>query len=365
MKIGILTFHNAINYGAVLQTYATQELLKSMGYEAEVIDYHNRAIDADYERFEFHVSNMPKKRIWQIPGYLYSCLTYSQRKSKFDRFLADYLNLSPKKYIESSIFKLSGFEAILIGSDQVWNKGLTGGHLDEIYWGNIITDSSTKIIAWSISINNYNFTSEELDKIKNYLNNFSKLSLREIKAKEFIESCSDKKAILTLDPTLVCPRKVWLNLISQCQGNYILSFSVLDQDKTYALALVLAKYDNSPVKYLKAYSDRKLKHNVIQNAGPIEFLSYIANSKYVVSGSFHGTVFSIIFHKQFYSVMYRNSPNNRIVSLLTNLGLQDRIRYFDEPIEPAKQEIDYKEIDSKISKLGKTSVEFIRQSLKA
>ena len=88
MKIGILTFHNAINYGAVLQAYATQELLKSMGHSAEVIDYRNLAIEKYYDRLNFHLRMMPKRRFWRIPRYVMSTFYFYKKRLAFENLMS-------------------------------------------------------------------------------------------------------------------------------------------------------------------------------------------------------------------------------------------------------------------------------------
>lgn len=130
MKVGILTFHNAINFGAILQTYATCELVKSLGHEVEVIDYHNRAIDATYDKYIYHISRMPWNPVYAM-AYLLSTLFFRKKKHKFQIFTKKYLSLSRNRF-SGQPMKLENYGLVLIGSDQLWNMTITKG-IDPVY----------------------------------------------------------------------------------------------------------------------------------------------------------------------------------------------------------------------------------------
>ena len=125
MKVGILTFHNAFNFGAILQTYATSESVKSYGHEAEVINYHNKAVDKYYDKYRFSISKLPRN-IKYVIAYLFSCFFFKRKERKYRLFIENFLNLSLHEFKEP-FDKLNGYDVVLIGSDQLWNKGITGG----------------------------------------------------------------------------------------------------------------------------------------------------------------------------------------------------------------------------------------------
>lgn len=359
MKVGILTFHNAINYGAVLQTYATQEILKSLGYEAEVIDYHNKAIDSAYRGFDFKL--MPKRHPKGLVKYIIYCLRFKKRKKAFDKFSSSYLNLSQKRYIQGVDMVISGYDNILIGSDQLWNTILTNG-FDDIYWGNFESGKAKKI-AWAVSMNYMSHDETEVEKIKSYLNNFYAISVREEVLKVWLNKLTQEPVTIVLDPTLTLSADKWNNITPNNNfGDYILSFSVLYQEEVYKTAKQLSKSTGLKVIYLKAYSDHKIGTNILQHAGPLAFLSLIKNAKYVVTGSFHGTAFSIIFKKNFYSIMDKRTPNTRITSLLSTLGISDRACGFNEiKVLP---DIDYTKVDYILNEKRQEAMSFLETSLK-
>lgn len=358
MKVGILTFHNAINYGAVLQTYATQEILKQLGCEAEVIDYHNLSTDEAYSGFSF--KRLHKYNPKHFVAYVIDCLRLKKRKNAFAEFSNSYLQLSKIRYNQGDDKAIDGYDDILIGSDQLWNTKITKG-FDEVYWGNFKAQNANKI-AWAISMNYMNHDSD-VDKIKSYLTNFYAISVREGTLKAWLEKITSKQINIVIDPTLVLSDKFWNKITPQNNyGEYILSFSVEFQDMVYNTAKELGKQTGLKVIYLKAYSDHKFGKNIIQYAGPLEFLSFVKYAKYVVTGSFHGTAFSIIFRKNFYSVMDKSKPNTRVYSLLSTLGLNDRICEFNE-YKPLP-DIDYTKVDKILNEKRQEAMSFLESSLK-
>ena len=340
-------------------TLKSGEILKSLGYEAEVIDYHNKAIDSAYRGFNFKL--MPKRHPKGLVKYIIYCLRFKKRKKAFDKFSSSYLNLSQKLYIQGVDMVISGYDNILIGSDQLWNTILTNG-FDDIYWGNFESGKAKKI-AWAVSMNYMSHDETEVEKIKSYLNNFYAISVREEALKVWLNKLTQKPVTIVLDPTLVLSADKWNNITPYNNfGDYILSFSVLYQEEVYKTAKQLSKSTGLKVIYLKAYSDHKIGTNILQHAGPLAFLSLIKNAKYVVTGSFHGTAFSIIFKKNFYSIMDKRTPNTRITSLLSTLGISDRACGFNEiKVLP---DIDYTKVDYILNEKRQEAMSFLETSLK-
>ena len=304
---------------------------------------------------------MPKRHPKGLVKYIIYCLRFKKRKKAFDKFSSSYLNLSQKLYIQGVDMVISGYNNILIGSDQLWNTILTNG-FDDIYWGNFESGKAKKI-AWAVSMNYMSHDETEVEKIKSYLNNFYAISVREEALKVWLNKLTQKPVTIVLDPTLVLSADKWNNITPYNNfGDYILSFSVLYQEEVYKTAKQLSKSTGLKVIYLKAYSDHKIGTNILQHAGPLAFLSLIKNAKYVVTGSFHGTAFSIIFKKNFYSIMDKRTPNTRITSLLSTLGISDRACGFNEiKVLP---DIDYTKVDYILNEKRQEAMSFLETSLK-
>ncbi len=353
-------FHNAINYGAILQTYATYELVKSLGYEVEVIDYHNKAIDASYDKFRFHLSRIPRNPVYAM-AYLLSTLFFRIKEHRFREFINNYLSLSTNK-TGSQFLNLDSYDILLIGSDQLWNKKITKG-IDPIYWGNFDSDKKLRKISWSVSMNDYDYSPGQLDIIKDYLANFECLSVREEQMKFFLTPYTEKAIHVTLDPTLLLSAMTWKRFCRpEGERKYVLAYAVIDTDETYACAKKIAREKGLRLVVVRAYCGASISRNVKQTSGPIEFLSYINSADYVVTSSFHGTVFSILFEKEFTCVIPEGHSNVRTESLLNSLGLDNRIG--NQSTASILRVIDYESVKRKLEQLKEESLLFLSDALK-
>lgn len=361
MKIGILTFHNAYNYGAVLQTYATQELVKSLGHEVEVIDYRCKAIDDDYSRRKFHLRYVPKKRFYKIPLYCIEKYFYWKRRKRFNTFSDKYIMLSKKTYFQGNEISLHDYNVVLIGSDQLWNKSLTGG-LDKIYWGQFDTSVGTCKVAWSVCMNTINMTAVETSLIKEYLKSFSAISVRENTLQTLISKLTDKKVWHTLDPTLLLPPQKWEDVCHPVkESNYMAVYAVRKEEETISFARQLASKLNKKLIIIRSYSKWYVSSENKEYCGPDDFLSLIKYADYVVTSSFHGTVFSLIFQRQFVCPIL--DGNLRIEDLLHTAGLSNRfVKDFKEALSLPL--IDYNHHSDQLELKRKETIDFLSNALK-
>lgn len=359
MKIGILTYHNAYNYGAVLQTYATQEILKLMGHKAVVIDYHNKAVDLDYEKRKFCLEGFWKSGI-RFPLYLIEKTFYRKRRNEYHRFGSKYIELSKESYYQGEKISFDDYDAILIGSDQLWNKKITGG-LDEVYWGHFERRNETKVISWSVCMNNLDLNADEITYIKDSLSQFSAISVREDNLQAFIAPLANKTVFHTSDPTLVLPSHKWEELCQPVkEKNYIAVYAVREGWKTIEFARKVARLTQKRLVIISAYSGWKVSREYKECLGPIGFISYLNSADLVITSSFHGTAFSILFKKNFVIPLFEE--NVRIQSLLKSYSLTDRIVHSPEEVVNLNP-IDYKTIKPIINRLKNESEDFLRKVL--
>lgn len=323
MKIGILTFHNAYNYGAVLQTYATQELVKSRGHDVEVINYHNIEVDRHY------IKKIPRRKFYRIPLALMRYYFFNKRKEAYEKFTDKYLYLTKEVLMSSEDVALDKYDVILIGSDQLWNKEITGGW-DKMYWGDFKASPSTRKVAWSVCMNYTDIGEEDILFIKKHLENFDLISVRENDLLQFISSLTSKTVYQTLDPTLVLPSDHWEEVCHDVkEKGYIAVYAVQDEDKTIAFARKISQMQNKPLVIIRSYSKWYFTSENKEYAGPDDFLSYIRHADMVVTTSFHGVVFSVIYQKQFVCPIFRD--NVRVGSLLESLHISERrVKSIDE-----------------------------------
>lgn len=360
MKVGILTFHNAYNYGAVLQTYATQELVKGFGHQVEVIDYHNHHIDYSYERRRFHLREFLDSRR-NFPFYLIEKIFFWKRKRAYRLFFNNHIVLSKKRYDQEDDVMLDGYDVLLIGSDQLWNKKLTDG-LDKVYWGQAHVLSNTKIISWSVCMNNIELNENEISQIRKYLKSFASISVREDSLRLFIQNLTEKKVWHTLDPTLMLPRSKWDKLCQTVkETNYIAVYAIRNEEETVAFAKKIANKLNKRIVIIRSYAKWYLSRENKECLGPGGFLSYIKNADFVVTSSFHGTVFSILLQRQF--VCPKFEGNIRIEDLLRTVGLSNRM--ITEWYEVLNlQPIDYNNLSSCFEVKKNETMCFLRDALK-
>lgn len=332
MDIGILTFHNAYNYGAVLQAYATQSFIKGLGHNVEVIDYHNPEIDAFYNRQKFRFSTLPKKRFFLIPKYCSGKYFYWKKRRSFELFKKRFLNLSDQRYVPSHDISFDQYDMVLVGSDQLWNPALTKG-FDRVYWGDFKMGADGKRITWAICMNASSIDEGQLLFIQEHLKNFTRISVREDSLKILLDPCFDNNVVQLADPVFLLHRKEWESLCKPVKKkNFIVVYALKNQDETISAAKRIAEKDGKSIVIIHPFSDRFPHRGYEEKLGPIEFLSYIYAADGVVTSSFHGTAFSLILCKKFICIEPKGTNNIRIRSLLHLFKQEDHILPPEEAI---------------------------------
>lgn len=357
MKAAIVTFQSAYNYGAVLQAFALQEYLNQNFAVTRILDYHNKEIDASYQNAHFidFIRN-PKNAIFKsIQGVL-----YKEKKKKIDLFRKRYLKIT-KQYDSANITEAQNEADVFItGSDQVWNYLIV--NRDSAYYLNFVKDKRTCSYAASFGI--ASIPLEYQDFYKKNLNNIDYISVRETNGVEIVKSMIRRDAKVMPDPTLLLNQKIWneMCVVPNQIGKYILVYKITKADKLLLFSKELSKITGLPIVYipndLKSGSIGKLKTNV----GPEEWLGYIKNAEYVVTNSFHGTVFSILFNKKFFAEVSSkvNPSTSRLKSLLEMFGLEERTLdcYTDKMLD---KELDKAEINKVLEAQRERAYDFFKQ----
>lgn len=370
-RIGTLTFHIAHNYGAQLQAYALPKAVETLGYHCEVIHY-----CFPYIYGWGHVEYLPE--LCERYGKLGGTLRFVRRfikgnynanlnKIKFERFIYRVMPLSSRAYHSVDEMQNMDYDAILFGSDQIWNSNLTDGFAKE-YVGGFACLEKTKKIAYGASCGRSSFTEEERGQYYPFLKSFHAVGIRE---QGFCESlCQDGFAAQTvLDPTLLLTKNQWSQLtkkrrhgIKLPQKDYLLVYAFEEDPSIYELVDELAeKYGLEVCVIAYNMKEEIKKYQVYQNCGPEDFLALIAGASRIVTTSFHGTVFSIIFEREFYCIPHP-TLHERTDSLLALLGLEER--NCSSKTEPAAlSNIDWNSVRSRLEKLRNESLEFIKEAI--
>lgn len=366
-KIGTLTFHIAHNYGAMLQAYALPTAVQKLGYDCEVIDYRFRYID-QWSRIEFWtdlyaryglVSGSLRFLKRAVTGYYLP----SNMHIRFDAFERKIIPHSTKVYREKSELNCMPYDAILFGSDQIWNSALTNG-LAEEYIGGFACLPGTRKIAYAASCGTSDFQPESRAVYEEHLRDFYAISVRE---REFQETLCTRNipAEWVLDPTLLLTAEEWLQItpdgIPITQNKYLLIYAFDVADTIYDLARNYAKEQGLEIIAI-AYKKTPAMHGmkVLTNCGPLEFLSLFTHAEHIIAASFHGTVFSILFHKPFHCVPHPKF-RERTDSLLQMLNLTDHI--VEELTELRDVETDWEKVDHMLDERRECSLSFLKKML--
>lgn len=328
MKIGIFTFHCAANYGAVLQTYCLQEVLKNMGHEVYVIDYRPDYLLKPYKTFFFD-SKCYSSFLSKIKGFVRACLVMPirwKRNMAFSDFISRHLNLYQLNLNDES----NNFDAFVFGSDQIWNPKITNG-FDKIYLGDFPAAKGKKLIAYAASAGSVlNFAGENTDYFLSRLKCFDNVFVREQSLADYLIQRNLFTVKVTLDPVLLAGRHVLDKLLSNKKKSfnkspYLLFFQIGRNDDIADFAAKIANRKN--LKIIDVITLRESLHSMsIKQTLSVEcLLEYFKDASYIITSSFHGTAFSILYYKQFNTISINSNIDERVLSLLKILSISDRM----------------------------------------
>lgn len=258
---------------------------------------------------------------------------------------------------------LSSKDVIIIGSDQLWNKKITG-YYDPFYWADFSKYCNTKVISYAVCMNTDILLAEDLSIIKNKLKNFSCISVRENSLAHILQPLTSLHINVSLDPTLMVNPDLWKKSVDRTepQSPYVLVYAILEKNVVIDFAKRFSDYKHLPLKIMSPIADAQPFSSSIKPSTPNGFLSAIAHASYVITSSFHGLAFSIIYQKDFY-VMGNSGKNERMMSLLAALGISDRFIDSHYAVEQSAP-IDYKDVNQRLSILRKNSQDYLICSIR-
>lgn len=361
MKIGIITFHQALNYGALLQAYALQRILNSMGAYAEIIDYHCRIIEDAY----VFPSLKRCRTLKDVMKYFLQGKIEIEKRKRFDVFRQQKLNLSDKCYAIDSIKDAElQYDRLVAGSDQVWN--CNAHNFDKNYFLQFVKDPKKKF-SYAASIGLSKIPEQFKKEYYALLKDFSGCSVREKRGLKALTEIGIQDVRVDIDPTLLLSKEEWMFDFSlhTGEGHYIFAYYF---ELTSSLKVFIEKLSQETGCYVKFLGKPirapfSCKCKAVQTADPVDFLDAIANADYVVTNSFHGTVFSIIFNKPFFTELLIKSAevNSRLIDILEVTGLESRqIQNFSSISDALKMKINWTIVSKKLEIMKKNSLEYIR-----
>lgn len=362
-KIGILTYHRSINYGAVLQAYALRYTIQKLGYNSEVIDYGKIG---NNKLFLWSTGSI-KIIAGSIINNFLRLFGEKTRLSKFKYFSENIIGISPKHYSDRDelIKDINNYDYIVTGSDQVWHPLICE---DDMTYFLDLPISSHQKIAYAPSFGVKELTKEQEEKYKPLLQQIGNLSVREEAGYKILKSLLNKEVPIVVDPTLLCDAQEWdkIAVIPKRQKKYILFFTILgdpegSKDFVYELS---KKYNYDIIKIGDIRDLLNLKYKTGRYSSPQEFLGLVKNAEVVVTNSFHGTVFSIIYRKNFFTFLNNNDRNSRLETITQIFGLDSQLKKGKTKL-PENITTNYQNVDLKIKTLKEQSIKFLKEALES
>lgn len=369
--IGLITYHSAYNFGSVLQAYGTIRSIEKLGYEVETIDYQTIS-----QMLWYYTDFSMKKGIRSLIndfGFNFIKRQRRIRAGKYDDFIKNNLHPSKEKYHSFEDFnEVPNYEVLVSGSDQVWNIGcgeFTYEPFEAILPYFLRFGNPRKRIAYASSFGDQNL--RNIRKYADLLNGYDALSTREPIARGYMEKATGRKVELVCDPTWLLNKTEWQELKGVYKPatkrpyifvyalywypwqlhHWIKSIKSLANNQGWDVVCV------SPLNY---YNDNSI--TMLQDAGPVDFISYLLNAAFVVTNTFHGTIFSMNFEKPFFSCGVQ--PGSRQGQMLALCELEDRIVTSPKDLEEADDlEMDFTESSNNIQELRNSSLNYLRIAL--
>lgn len=352
MKIGILTFHEGINHGGFFQAFFLQSYLASLGHDVRIINYKN-AVHWRNEYKAFLITKSPMRLLKNI--------------RKIINFRKDQsaLNLVPKKLTTNpnNISRItSEFDVVVVGSDIVWDFEYSFTGLDSVYFGDGLRPKS-KVISYAPSMGRSK--SPIPDSLSKYLKSFTNLSVRDDNTKKYVTAAVENEVTKVIDPTLLMP-------VSQLPLTSRFSSEVRrGHDYLLVYAFMLPKDWRQEVESFAAaqgleilvigYPQKGVGRNMT-HIGPFEWLDYFKNAKYVITSTFHGTIFAILNEKKFLTIP-KDSIENKVVSLLMDLDLMSRYCREGFSLETLTCDVEWADVNANLVSLRSVSHKYLEDAL--
>lgn len=367
MKIGILTFHRAENYGAQFQAYALYRYLLEKGVDVQFVDYWPTYHSNYFKLFSadlFHSGRLVRS----VVKFLLLCISYpwrKKRKERFHSFMRAKLGLGHLPTYTNKEVPTCQYDVVLYGSDQIWRKHNLAGcrGFDEVYFGHHVVKAK-KRVAFAASMGVIDLNDEDVLFLKEVFAWFDALSVREKNLQKIVEMVG-YMATTMLDPVFLLSKSQWNELLSASEAlpdGYIFYYNLLESAESDQIVLQLQKKTGyRVVEVTKTLNPFKVGARYHKAMSPEQFLSGLVNASYVVTNSFHGVALSVIFQKQFYACGMGNR-SGRVESLLSLLEIEDRhLRMSQLPLNLDMTNYDI--VSRKLYKLREQMFSFIAKEI--
>ena len=379
------------NYGTVLQAFATYRKISDMGYDAEAIDFTNLKKSIRNRKLRYFAGKIFDASVIQDKGRIAVSKFYklfnpeyrrghSRRGKLFDTFRREMIKRSrPFESWDDLSESCRRYSAVLVGSDQVW---LPSQIIGDFFTLNFVPDE-VKRISYASSFGVSYVEKAQEDKARKFLSRINHLSVREKSGQEIVKRLTGRDAELVCDPTLLLTADEWntalvnRSSIEQGRGDYVFCYFLGVNDWQRKFVRELADKVGLPVIALPnldqyiPYDNSGWAEEMPYDISPSDFLRLLKNATYVCTDSFHGTMFSLIFGKKFFT--FRRFPgketlstNTRIESAAENFGIKSRLASENDTVDSMlARELDFQSVQKRIHDFRESSLKFLRESLEA
>ena len=377
--IGIVTPYKTINFGTKLQAYAMQELMSEFD-EAEIINFNTKSdlrfkaiigkLSIEILKNKLKVKKQEKEekknaKFYSIKQKRKKCISLFDCNYKFSDIIKNSIEFN--KYVTK-------YTDIVCGSDQLWAPRNIKA---DWFTLSLIPDNINKF-SFAASFGVEKVPNNMIKKYKKYLNRLNYIGVREQSGKKIVQDLIGREPAINLDPTLMLDKNKWNKLIEKSSitinEKYVFCYFLGTNIEHRKYAEEIAKKIDAKlvtIPHFREYNESDINFGDIQleDVSPIDFVSLIANSEFICTDSFHGTVFSIIYEKEF-AVFERfkngteESTNSRIYSILDILDLKNRLVLNDNDIEKIMQKINYQDVNERLLVERKKSLDYLKNALK-
>lgn len=369
--IGLVSYHSEPNYGTMLQAYALAKAIDMLGYNCEYIQY--RGI-TQKPLWKYHLHKVLAKAYHLVRpakeefGY-FQTTEFSSISKRFKDFHRYFIPCSSIEYSFDTIKQANDrYDCFIVGSDQTWSRYMNRLP-SSINFLPFVSEKSKKK-SYAPSIGSTHIDKDYLYRLIKELSGFEALSCREKENCEYLTPLLGQKVTYVVDPTLLLRPSDWdtISLLPELKNGFILAYILGVKECISDFAERLGKEKGLPVYYILTRPEYLSKEHVLDSVGPQEFIGYIKSASYIVTDSFHGSIFSINYSRNFYSFAKRSvalgdltNDNDRIISFLSELQLTNRFKKDDDySFEP---DIDYNPVNEKLEVLRESSWGYLKKIL--
>lgn len=366
-KIRIISYQNANNYGAVLQAYGLQETLKELGCkDVGFINYNPTYLKKRYSPFliESGVLCSFRHLVAFLIDFPFRCFSILKRNHLFKNSRKKLLLQTKKEYKKNTTIK-EPFDLLICGSDQIWNTDITGDY-DPAFFGLFNRSHNSRVISYAPSTELSSLNEGKVKEIIEYTKHFTGISVRENSVCAYLKKYTDKDIKVCVDPTILCGSLAFSNIASKrlIKHDYIIIYAYNHRDSLVEFAYNKIPGIENLEKHILLLGPRGIKsisNRTIHSEISVEdFLSYIKYASYVLTNSFHGLAFSLLFEKNF-NVTLAPGKQTRCVSLLEQIGLMSR--FVENQDRISWDTIDYDIVKRRLDEIRQDSVNFLKNNI--